>query len=160
MMTVVFGVIGFTVTIIALVVVLLVAKSRLVPSGDVKIVINDDPENTLTTPAGGTLLGTLAENKIFVPSACRFVAGCSDLNVDAIEVGGDVVIAEDVIGEDPSFCEPLDCTAAPSTAGNFAPREGSPVTTQECGFMGALDAQNCGTAIQLMSWGAIKSRYR
>ena len=43
-----------------LVVVLLVAKSRLLPGGDVEIVINDDPDKTLKTSAGGTLLGGLA----------------------------------------------------------------------------------------------------
>ena len=70
METILYGVIGFTVTILVLVAVLLVAKSRLVASGDVQIVINDDADNSLTAPAGGTLLGTLASNQIFIPSAC------------------------------------------------------------------------------------------
>ena len=94
MMTVVFGVIGFTVTIIVLVVVLLAAKSKLVPSGDVKIVINDDPDNTLTTQAGGTLLGTLAANQIFIPSACGGQGTCGVCEVKVLEGGGAILPTE------------------------------------------------------------------
>ena len=49
MATVLYGAIGFTVTILALVVVLLAAKRRLVLSGEVQIAINDDPDHSLTT---------------------------------------------------------------------------------------------------------------
>ena len=70
MMTIILGVSMFTFVILACVGVLLVARSKLVAMGDVEIVINDDPENTLKTQAGSTLLGTLAANKIFIPSAC------------------------------------------------------------------------------------------
>ena len=63
-MEIVYGVVGFTVVILSLVAILMVARKYLVSSGDVKIEINEDPEHTLTTAAGGTLLNTLASNKI------------------------------------------------------------------------------------------------
>ena len=70
MVTVGLGVLMFTFVIVSLVFVLLAARRSLVATGDVTIVINDDPNNTLQTVAGGTLLSTLATNKIFIPSAC------------------------------------------------------------------------------------------
>ena len=76
------GVIMFTGVVISLVFVLLAAKAKLVSSGDVTIRINDDPENDLVTPAGSTLLNTLAANNIFIPSACggkgSWLLGCED----------------------------------------------------------------------------------
>jgi Na+-transporting NADH:ubiquinone oxidoreductase subunit F len=94
MLTVLYGVIGFTVTIIALVVILLAAKSKLVASGDVQININDDPENSLTTAAGGTLLNTLAANKIFIPSACGGQGTCGVCRVTVKEGGGAILPTE------------------------------------------------------------------
>jgi len=94
MTTVLFGVIGFTVTILVLVVVLLAAKSRLVQSGDVTISINDDPENSLTTAAGGTLLNTLAANQIFIPSACGGQGTCGVCEVKVLEGGGEILPTE------------------------------------------------------------------
>ena len=70
MTTVALGVFMFTTVIVTLVVVLMLARRELVATGDVTITINDDPEKALTTPAGGTLLGTLSANRIFIPSAC------------------------------------------------------------------------------------------
>jgi Na+-transporting NADH:ubiquinone oxidoreductase subunit F len=94
MTEILFGVLGFTITILVLVVVLLLAKSRLVQSGDVTIHINDDPENSLTTPAGGTLLGTLANNKIFIPSACGGQGTCGVCQVTVLEGGGEILPTE------------------------------------------------------------------
>ena len=76
MMTIILGVSMFSFVILACVGVLLVARNKLVAMGDVEIVINDDPDNTLKTKAGSTLLGTLAENKIFIPSACGGKGSC------------------------------------------------------------------------------------
>ena len=64
------GVVMFTVIVIALVVVILAARSKLVASGDVTIMINDDPDKAITVPAGGKLLNTLADNGIYLSSAC------------------------------------------------------------------------------------------
>jgi Na+-transporting NADH:ubiquinone oxidoreductase subunit F len=70
MTTIALGVFMFTFVILSLVGVLMMARKRLVASGDVTITINDDPDKALKTSAGGTLLGTLASNRIFIPSAC------------------------------------------------------------------------------------------
>ena len=61
---IVLGVVMFTVIVLGLVAVILAARSRLVSSGDVAIEINGDPDNTVTTQAGGKLLQTLAANGI------------------------------------------------------------------------------------------------
>ena len=94
MMDVAFGVIGFTVTILALVVILLVAKSRLVASGAVEIVINDDPDHTLSAEGGRTLLGTQANNQIFIPSACGGQGTCGVCRVKVHEGGGAILPTE------------------------------------------------------------------
>jgi len=60
----------FTLIVLALVVLILVAKSRLVPSGNVRISINDNPEKSLEVPIGGKLLNVLADNEIYLASAC------------------------------------------------------------------------------------------
>ncbi len=71
MLTVIISsVIAFTVVILLLVLLLLFAQSKLVQSGDVNIVMNGDEENPLVTGAGSTLLSTLSNQKIFLPSAC------------------------------------------------------------------------------------------
>ena len=57
----------FLVIILILVVILLVAKRFLLPGGNIKVKING--ENEVEVAAGGALLGTLAENGIFLPSA-------------------------------------------------------------------------------------------
>jgi len=88
------GVIGFTVIILALVLVLMVAKSWLVASGEVTIQINDDPDQTLKTRSGGTLLGTLAANQIFVPSACGGKGSCGVCKLTVCDGGGSVLPTE------------------------------------------------------------------
>ncbi|MCW9010117.1 MAG: NADH:ubiquinone reductase (Na(+)-transporting) subunit F, partial [Marinobacter sp.] len=50
---IILGVVMFTVIVLALVAVILAARSKLVSTGDVTIEINDDPEHTLKTAAGG-----------------------------------------------------------------------------------------------------------
>ncbi|MCP4147514.1 MAG: NADH:ubiquinone reductase (Na(+)-transporting) subunit F [bacterium] len=88
------GVVMFTLIVIALVVVILLAKSKLVPSGNVKIVINEDEENTLEVPVGGKLLNALAESKIFVSSACGGGGTCGQCTVKVHEGGGDILPTE------------------------------------------------------------------
>jgi Na+-transporting NADH:ubiquinone oxidoreductase subunit F len=70
MNTVLLGVGAFIAIILALVAVISVAKFLLVKTKNVKIAINDDPSKTLDVPSGEKLLGTLASQGIFVPSAC------------------------------------------------------------------------------------------
>jgi Na+-transporting NADH:ubiquinone oxidoreductase subunit F len=92
--TIAAGIIAFTVIVLMLVVLLLVAKSRLVPSGDVKIVINEDPDRAITARAGGTLLNTLAANDVFIPSACGGKGSCGVCTVRVLEGGGAMLPTE------------------------------------------------------------------
>ncbi len=93
-LTILMGGVMFTVVILLLVIVLLAARAKLVASGDVKILINEDPAKALTTPAGSTLLNTLAANKIFIPSACGGKGSCGVCKVDVKEGGGSLLPTE------------------------------------------------------------------
>lgn len=84
----------FILVVLALVAMILVAKAYLVSSGDVSIEINDDPSNTIKVPAGGKLLNTLAEQKIFVPSACGGGGTCGQCKCRVINGGGDILPTE------------------------------------------------------------------
>lgn len=94
METILFGVAGFTVVILALVLILMAAKAQLVQSGDVKILINGDPDKALTAAAGSTLLNTLADNQIFIPSACGGQGTCGVCRVTVNEGGGSILPTE------------------------------------------------------------------
>lgn len=94
MLTVVYGIVGFTVVICALVLILLFARSRLVSTGQVTITINDDPTKALHTSSGSTLLSTLAENKLFIPSACGGQGTCGVCRVVVREGGGSLLPTE------------------------------------------------------------------
>ena len=94
MITIVMGVGMFTGIILALVGLLLVARNRLVASGPVRIVINDDESKAITTAAGGTLLGTLAANGIFVPSACGGKGTCGVCKAHVYQGGGALLPTE------------------------------------------------------------------
>ena len=94
MITIAYGVVFFTVVVVSLVAILLVAKARLLPGGQVEIVINDDPDKTLTTSAGGTLLNTLSANQIFIPSACGGKGTCGVCKCVVTEGGGALLPTE------------------------------------------------------------------
>ena len=95
MVTVALGVFMFTFIIVTLVGVLMVARRELVATGDVTITVNDDADKGLTTAAGGTLLSTLADNKIFIPSACGGKGTCGVCTVTVQEGGGAMVPVEE-----------------------------------------------------------------
>ena len=86
------GVGVFTGVVLALVVLILLAKSKLVASGDVSILINE--QQTLTTPAGGKLLGCLASQGIFVSSACGGGGTCGQCVVKILDGGGEILPTE------------------------------------------------------------------
>jgi Na+-transporting NADH:ubiquinone oxidoreductase subunit F len=88
------GIAMFTGVILLLVAVLLAAKRKLVAHGDVSILINDDPAKVLKTPAGATLLETLTNNKIFIPSACGGKGACGVCEVVVKEGGGNLLPTE------------------------------------------------------------------
>ena len=94
MTEVISGVGMFTGVVLALVAVILVARSRLVPSGNVRILINDDESKALSVPAGGKLLNVLADNRVFVSSACGGGGTCAQCKVNIYEGGGDILLSE------------------------------------------------------------------
>ena len=94
MVTIILGVVVFVFVIVALVVVLMFAKSKLVASADVVITVNDDPDKAITTPAGNTLLNTLAMQRIYIPSACGGKGTCGVCKVDVLEGGGALLPTE------------------------------------------------------------------
>ena len=87
------GVGMFTFIVLALVVVILVAQSKLVNSGDVQILIND--EKTITVPAGGKLLQTLAANNVFLASACGGGGSCAQCRCVVNDGGGSILPTEE-----------------------------------------------------------------
>ncbi len=92
MLEIILGVFFFTLIVIALVMVILYAKNHLVPHGDVDIVIND--EKTIKTPVGSKLLMALADNHLFVSSACGGGGTCGQCKVKVLEGGGDLLPTE------------------------------------------------------------------
>jgi Na+-transporting NADH:ubiquinone oxidoreductase subunit F len=88
------GVVMFTGVILALVAVLLAARRRLVPSGEVAITVNEDASRALRAQAGTTLLGALAANRIFIPSACGGKGACGVCEVVVREGGGALLPTE------------------------------------------------------------------
>ncbi len=92
---IVLGVVMFTVVVLALVAVILAARSKLVSSGDVTIHINDDPEKSITVAAGGKLLQTLSNVGIFVPSACGGGGTCAQCKCQVLEGGGSMLPTEE-----------------------------------------------------------------
>ena len=88
------GVGMFIVIVLALVFIIMFAKSKLVPSGDVTIMINGDPEKAITTQPGGKLLGALADAGIFVSSACGGGGSCGQCRVEIHSGGGEILPTE------------------------------------------------------------------
>jgi Na+-transporting NADH:ubiquinone oxidoreductase subunit F len=74
--------------------VLMFAKTKLVPSADVSITINDDPDKAIVTPSGNTLLNTLAMYQIFIPSACGGKGTCGVCKAEVLEGGGALLPTE------------------------------------------------------------------
>ena len=87
------GVGMFTVIVLSLVVLILVARSWLVSSGDVTIEING--ERKITVPAGGKLLQTLAGQDIFLSSACGGGGSCAQCKCIVESGGGEMLPTEE-----------------------------------------------------------------
>lgn len=88
------SIVAFTIIILLLVFILLFAQSKLVQSGDVKIIINGDESNPVVVSAGSTLLNTLSGQKIFLPSACGGGGTCAMCKCVVEDGGGDVLPTE------------------------------------------------------------------
>ncbi len=82
----------FTVVVSSLGVLVLVARSRLVPSGQLTINVNDARE--LTVDPGGKLHVVLAENELFLPSACGGGGTCGQCKVRVLDGGGELLPTE------------------------------------------------------------------
>jgi len=91
-MEILLGVGMFTVVILALVFVILVAKSKLVASGPVTLNINGEKE--VEVGAGGKLLNVLADQKLFVSSACGGGGTCGQCKVKILDGGGEILQTE------------------------------------------------------------------
>ncbi len=85
----------FTATILFLVFILSYAESKLVNKGKVKLLINDDEEKSPEVEAGTNLLNTLADNDIFLPSACGGQGTCGMCTCQITEGGGDALPTEE-----------------------------------------------------------------
>jgi len=83
----------FTAVVLALVVIILMARAKLVSAGTVDIHIND--EKTINVPAGGKLLHTLAGHGIFLSSACGGGGSCAQCRCVVHEGGGDILPTEE-----------------------------------------------------------------
>lgn len=89
---IVLGVVMFTIIVLALVAIILSARAKLVASGDVKILVNNEKE--IVTPAGGKLLQTLANSGLFLPSACGGGGSCAQCKCVVEEGGGSILPTE------------------------------------------------------------------
>ena len=82
----------FLLLTLILVVALLYAKSKLVPSGNVTITVND--ERKMEVPLGGTLLNTLQNQGVFLSSACGGGGSCGQCRCRVVEGGGEILPTE------------------------------------------------------------------
>jgi Na+-transporting NADH:ubiquinone oxidoreductase subunit F len=86
------GVLFFTTIVVLLVFIILAAKSKLVASGNVEILIND--EKTIKVPVGSKLLNALSGANLFVSSACGGGGTCAQCKVKVLEGGGAILPTE------------------------------------------------------------------
>ena len=91
-LTILAAVVIFLILTLLLVAILLLAKAKLTPSGELKIRINGERE--VITSAGSTLLSSLAANKIFLPSACGGGGSCGMCRCQVEEGGGEILPTE------------------------------------------------------------------
>ena len=82
----------FTAVVLILVFVILAARSKLVAAGNVTIIVNDERE--LSVPTGGKLLQALADNELFIPSACGGGGTCAQCRCRVLSGGGAILPTE------------------------------------------------------------------
>jgi Na+-transporting NADH:ubiquinone oxidoreductase subunit F len=91
--TIISGVAMFTVIVLLLVMVILLARKQLVSSGAVTINVNGEKE--ITVPSGGKLLGTLADAELFLASACGGGGTCAQCKCIVKSGGGGILPTEE-----------------------------------------------------------------
>ncbi len=93
-MPIVWAVVVFSLSILGLAFMLILARRQLVPQGDVEIVVNGDEDNPLKVKPGSNLLSVLSDENIFLPSACGGGGTCAMCECHIDEGGGDVLPTE------------------------------------------------------------------
>lgn len=94
MQIVLLSILVFAGVILLLVALLTFAGRKLLPQGEVNIIINGDTKNSPKVAPGGTLLGALSGAKIFLPSACGGGGTCAMCKCQVFEGGGDILPTE------------------------------------------------------------------
>ena len=90
--TIITAIVVMLAVIILLVALLLLLRDRLLPSADVTITINDDRQ--LQVPTGNSLISTLAEQQIYLPSACGVKGSCGQCKCRVLSGGGSILPTE------------------------------------------------------------------
>lgn len=91
---VLYALLVFCGVIMLLSMMLIYARKKLVPQGDVKIIVNGDTENPLMVQPGVSLLGALSDENVFLPSACGGGGTCAMCECHVYEGGGEVLPTE------------------------------------------------------------------
>ena len=90
--TIIAALVVFLVVVLLLVLLLLVLRAKLIPQGNVTITINDKDKMEVAT--GGTLISTLAEHKVYLPSACGGKGSCGQCKCRVVKGGGSILPTE------------------------------------------------------------------
>lgn len=93
-MPIVYAVVVFSVIILLLSFMLIAARKKLVPQGAVSLIINGDKDNPIEIQPGSSLLSTLSDQNIFLPSACGGGGTCAMCKCKVYSGGGDVLPTE------------------------------------------------------------------
>ncbi len=88
------GVTVVSIVILSFVLIINFSESKLLPQGNVSILINNDSENEIKTRPGSTLLSALATKTIFLPSACGGGGTCAMCKCQVLDGGGDILPTE------------------------------------------------------------------
>ncbi|MEE2858582.1 MAG: NADH:ubiquinone reductase (Na(+)-transporting) subunit F [Candidatus Neomarinimicrobiota bacterium] len=94
MITTLVTIVVFTLLILLLVVLLNFAESKLLPQGEVKILINENDEKSPSVNPGSTLLTALSNQGIFIPSACGGGGTCAQCKCQVNSGGGEILSTE------------------------------------------------------------------
>ena len=94
LMPIVWALVVFTGVIMALSLMLISARKKLLPQGEVKLIVNGDRDNPMMVQPGSNLLSVLSDQNIFLPSACGGGGTCAMCECHIDEGGGDVLPTE------------------------------------------------------------------
>jgi Na+-transporting NADH:ubiquinone oxidoreductase subunit F len=93
-MIILYAILVFSAVVLALISMLILARQKLVPQGEVKIIVNGDTENPLMVQPGSNLLTVLSDKNVFLPSACGGGGTCAMCECHITAGGGDVLPTE------------------------------------------------------------------